>query len=1283
MTGFILPLTLLVSTSARTDRVRIALRVPGPVPWSEVADAVRAAGGLQAATRLFLGVGEVEPRWVVGAPPLLAGVTISTRPAPDVPVTATFALAVVAGPDAGRSVPLGFEPVTVGRASGNDLVVDDPTVSARHATVTPSAAGLAVTDHGSTNGVRVDGQSPEPGALHAIAPMGAMIRLGDSLLRASLTAEPAAPVTPDGRGHLVVHRSVAASRPGPSDPPRPDHPAPPDRRPVPVLAGLVAGALGVGLAVALGSWMYLAIAAAGPVTVLVSAAVDRAGGRRRRRRAAAEQARVDAAWIAEVQAAQVARREAAWEGCPDPATLLLRAHGVRAGLWSRDPADPGFWRLAVGVDAGRRRETPVVVDLGLVGVLGLVGPSGPLLRWLILQAACLLAPGDVGLALRGDTAAVRSALDLPHVVSAGHPDAGSMAGLLVVVDDMRRPAGDPATVELVNAALRGPRTGERRIAVIWTARHRDELPVGCRAVIESGCGRAQFDVTPEESRTSDGPAGPGHLVPTGVSDSLFTDAMSALSALVDEPRDGRLPDLVNWGDLVGRPDRDALRRGWRCPAVAAAIGVGARGVVTLDLDRDGPHLLIAGTTGSGKSELLRTLVAGLAVAAPPDRMTFLLIDYKGGAAFAPLTGLPHVAGLITDLDGPLAGRALGSLRAELRRREQQLAGAADPPPRLVIVVDEFAALAADQPAFLTGLVDVAQRGRALGLHLVLATQRPTGVVSPAIRANTSARICLRVTDPADSQDIVGSGRAADIPASQPGRAVLWTSSTGAMPFQTARITDPDDERIIAWRQPGPADLHGTSRRSVGDHHGDLERLVAAAADASAGLPRVAAPWLPPLPAQVESSEVGSACVALLDDPDRQRRQELAITAGSILVFGRRGSGRTTALARIAAAAAADGCRLAIVDPRGTLRSGWEWPAADTALDGADPALVSRLTQLLGIPGPDRDPILLVIDGWEEVTAATDAADQGATSLALVRMFDTAPAGVRIAASGGVALRHHPVATRAAHLIDLDAGPDAGPGRGRYRDHLVQVVIPPDRPSGSRLARGRPVVVRPLPTLVRRAGLPPARSTAVPIGVGGDAADPVTIDLTGPGGAWVVAGRRRSGVTTALHIVAEGAAAAGITVWWLAPLGAEGEPVPIGQRILPGAAELQDALARHSGPLLLVADLDAHSAVPPSGLATPNAEHELRAELLTRFCSVCGPGQFLLIGSRSDALAAAYRGPLAEALTFRRAVLLDPEPADGLRLGVRLPRRTAGTPPGRGYLLVDGDMRPIQLTEPGG
>ena len=209
------------------------------------------------------------------------------------------------------------------------------------------------------------------------------------------------------------------------------------------------------------------------------------------------------------------------------------------------------------------------------------------------------------------------------------------------------------------------------------------------------------------------------------------------------------------------------------------------------------------------------------------------------------------------------------------------------------------------------------------------------------------------------------------------------------------------------------------------------------------------------------------------------------------MLGRPGSGRSTALARIAATACAGGARLAIVDPRGTLRTNWPWPAADTVLDCAEPALLVRLMQLLGrlgSPGPDRgrDTILLVIDGWEDITAAADGADQGATSLALLRMFDSAPTGVRIAASGGIALRHHSVATRATHLLDLDDdGPEPVPGRARYHGHSVQVVLPPDRPPGRRSARGSGVVVTPLPAVLDQRDLPPARASAIPIGRGGD------------------------------------------------------------------------------------------------------------------------------------------------------------------------------------------------------
>jgi S-DNA-T family DNA segregation ATPase FtsK/SpoIIIE len=243
------------------------------------------------------------------------------------------------------------------------------------------------------------------------------------------------------------------------------------------------------------------------------------------------------------------------------------------------------------------------------------------------------------------------------------------------------------------------------------------------------------------------------------------------------------------------------------------IGIADSGeVLTLGLRRDGPHGLSAGTTGSGKSELLQTILAGLALTHPPEKVSLLLLDYKGGAAFSDLARLPHTAGMVTDLEGPLAARALISLNSELRRRERILreadtasiveyerltsapgAPGARPLPNLIVVVDEFATLAQELPDFMDALIDVAQRGRSLGVHLLLATQSPgSGVVSPKIQANINFWICLRVALGSESSMIIGTDWAAHIPVNAPGRGYLKVGGqvTG---FRTARIAAPVED----------------------------------------------------------------------------------------------------------------------------------------------------------------------------------------------------------------------------------------------------------------------------------------------------------------------------------------------------------------------------------------------------------------------------------------------------------------------------------------------------------
>src|SRR5690606_37056086 len=159
-------------------------------------------------------------------------------------------------------------------------------------------------------------------------------------------------------------------------------------------------------------------------------------------------------------------------------------------------------------------------------------------------------------------------------------------------------------------------------------------------------------------------------------------------------------------------------------------------------------------------ELLQALLLGLALTRSPADLALVLVDFKGGASLGPCPGLPHVVGRVTDLDPGLAARALAGVRAELRRRARVLAdhGAPDVDalpsgtlPRLVVVFDEFRAPTDDLPELLPGLLRTAAQGRSLGVHLVLATQRPGGAVGPDLRANVGARVALRVTDPAESR----------------------------------------------------------------------------------------------------------------------------------------------------------------------------------------------------------------------------------------------------------------------------------------------------------------------------------------------------------------------------------------------------------------------------------------------------------------------------------------------------------------------------------------------------
>ena len=326
----------------------------------------------------------------------------------------------------------------------------------------------------------------------------------------------------------------------------------------------------------------------------------------------------------------------------------------------------------------------------------------------------------------------------------------------------------------------------------------------------------------------------------------------------------------------------AVTRNWlQPPCMSVPIGMGAHGIIHLDLAKQGPHALVAGTTGSGKSVLLQSWCLALACRNPPERLQFVFLDFKGGSAFRPLERLPHCVGNVCDLELKHAVRALHALESELRRREQLVAtrqaqdiGAMpDAPPRLVVVIDEFHALRDQLPDLVNRIVRIASLGRSLGMHVIACTQHPVGQVSGEMKANMTLGLCLRVRDAMQSMEIIGSGKAANIPPSLPG--VVYCN---------------DGEDTQAWR-------------CAAARH--ISRLVDATVLAARCFGSVPAPALfsPPLPRLVKrlppTPSASGIPFALADNGVTLGVAQLPVAQGNVGIIGQHGRGKTTLLNELA------------------------------------------------------------------------------------------------------------------------------------------------------------------------------------------------------------------------------------------------------------------------------------------------------------------------------------------------------------------------------------------------
>ncbi|MGI5393466.1 FtsK/SpoIIIE domain-containing protein [Streptomyces sp. CA-251251] len=812
---------------------------------------------------------------------------------------------------------------------------------------------------------------------------------------------------------------------------------------------------------------------------------------------------------------------------PDPAEVLLFATGPRRRLWERRLTDPDAMQLRIGVgnlpsdvelvlgrggsmyeedapDPPVLADVPVTLPFAQLGVVGVAGDRDRALataRWLAVQAAVLHSPRD--LSLVSLTATPHAGADwhwvhwLPHTSPDQGQDCVALVGfdsetvtrrvnellnelarrkaareqnsttgqlypdpnVLLVLDGARLLRRVPGVPQLLSE---GPRYGILALCVDEDERL---LPEECKAVVAWSPDAAHHVRVRGHGLESAGDVLADQAVPAWC--ELLARSLAPVRDVSRDDAGGALPTAARLLTLLGMPDPSGtdVERVWRAggSSTAAPVGIAADGPFVLDIRRDGPHALVAGTTGAGKSELLQTIITSLAVVNRPDALNYVLIDYKGGSAFMDCARLPHTVGMVSDLDAHLTERALASLAAELHRREKILFDAAakdiedyndtrklrpelEPMPRLVLVIDEFASLVAELPDFVAGLVDIARRGRSLGVHLILATQRPAGVVSADIRANTNLRIALRVTDASESIDVIEAPDSGAIAKSTPGRMFVRSGAQSLVGVQSARIGG--RRPAIGGTGPKatllPLPWHAYSRplpkRDEAEDDGtmvtDLAVLVDAVCDGARrmGFGEQRSPWLDPLselvtvdeatayasPAGPEpATDVAPIPYGLIDLPARQTRMPLSLDlvhGEHTMILGGARSGRSTALRSLAGSLARstsphDVHVYGIDCGSNALLPLMRLPHVGAVVTRDEPDRVRRLIerllaeiarrqQLLAMEGAssaaeqratadpqDRLPwMVLLLDGWEGFASTFEAYNYGSLLEAAQRIF---------------------------------------------------------------------------------------------------------------------------------------------------------------------------------------------------------------------------------------------------------------------------------------------------------
>lgn len=476
---------------------------------------------------------------------------------------------------------------------------------------------------------------------------------------------------------------------------------------------------------------------------------------------------------------------------------------------------------------------------------------------------------------------------------------------------------------------------ELGIAFIFFGNTRADIGQGCGYIAElKDSGNGVLINTSDKSKSND-------FIFTEVTDAqaenivkllapVYTEELSLEGTLVKNISLFKLLNILTVDDI----DLDAnWNKSQVFRSMSAPIGVSKSGVVSLDLHdkAHGPHGLVAGTTGSGKSEILQTYILSMALLFHPYEVGFVIIDFKGGGMVNQFKNLPHLVGAITNIDGKEIDRSLKSIKAELKKRQRLFAEAEvnhidkyikkykagevnEPLPHLILIVDEFAELKADQPEFMKELISAARIGRSLGVHLILATQNPSGQVDDQIWSNSRFKLCLKVQDQADSNEVLKSPLAAEI--KEPGRAYLQVGNNEIFElFQSAYSGAPeksDNSNVKEFTVYALADsgkripvYRQKKKKSGNGNRTQLEAIVNYISEyaSRSNLAKLPDICLPPLAERIDYSckvdNLDSLCVpiGIYDDPDNQLQDVTGINifGENTLIIGSSMSGKTNLL----------------------------------------------------------------------------------------------------------------------------------------------------------------------------------------------------------------------------------------------------------------------------------------------------------------------------------------------------------------------------------------------------